>query len=98
MRIDQLPQLIKELAVSHEGKNLLIQPERMAKDEHFRELFCAKLNIPTFDKMTKAMFYDTLQQLCDIQNLVTYHDKAEESKKKEKEVGAELAVLSKFAD
>jgi hypothetical protein len=63
-----------ELIKSSEAKDLVIFPDKIAKNARIRTKFIAKLQIPTYCQLTKVMFYDVLQQLCNKKNLMLFND------------------------
>ena len=52
---------------------MIIARDRVVEDPNFRQRFIAVLQIPTYFQLTKVMFYDTLQQICDKKNLIKFH-------------------------
>ena len=64
MKLDDLEDLILDLANSDDGQGLIVLRQPILNDPETRKLYIALLRIPMFDQFKKVMFYDVLQQLC----------------------------------
>ena len=63
MDTSKLDELIILLAESKHACDLIVEPNFVKNSKAYRDKMIENLEIPTFQKMKKIMFYDTIQKL-----------------------------------
>ena len=63
MDTSQLEELIILLADSKHACDLIVEPNFVKNSKAYRDKMIENLEIPTFQRMKKIMFYDTIQKL-----------------------------------
>ena len=63
MNTSDLEELIIALADSKHACELIVEPNFVKNSKAYRDKMIETLEIPTFQRMKKVMFYDTIQKL-----------------------------------
>ena len=71
--IEKLDHLLEDLCKAESCKDLFVYKDAVAQSSTYRQHLISALEIPTFGRFQRVMFYDTLQKLSNRAFMITHN-------------------------